>query len=422
MKSPFNIKRIYAGLPGLLSTCLTLLLLLPCAQVSLAGDTQVQQEDQLSKPEKIKGIYLSGWTAGSRNKLGDLLELIDKTELNAVVIDVKDAKGKLTYRSQLPLAKEISAGSNVIRDISGLLKDLKERNIYPIARLVCFKDPLLSQARPELALKSSDGSLWKDSSGTTWLDPYNQRGWEYLVELSKEAVSLGFEEIQYDYVRFPVDGDLNDLHFGEEAKGSSKAEAIADFLAYAKVELAPSGAVVSASLLGIVLSNAKDGAFIGQDFVKIAGHVDYISPMVYPSHYANVAQNGSGQLINDVLFRYPDLEPYSVVYNVLSPAQKRLQGSKTPGRIRPWLQAFTASYLGKDRYQVYSGKEIEAQIKAVYDAGIDEWILWNSKNSYSADGLVREGSSQIEIIVEVEVEPKEELLVEIEAGEEEEII
>lgn len=406
MTRPFNIKRKYIRLSGLLTIVLSFL----CASICFAEGTPDESKDQVSNPEKIKGIYISGWTAGSTNKLGELLELIDKTELNALVIDVKDARGKLTYSSKLPQAKKLGASSNTIKDLPGLLERLKERNIYPIARLVCFKDPLLSGAQPELGLKRQDGTLWKDRVGTTWLDPYNKKGWKYLVDLSKEAASLGFKEIQYDYVRFPTDGRVHEIHYGEEGKGSSKSEAIAAFLAYAKEELSQSGTVVSASILGIVLNNRRDGAFIGQDYLKIAGHVDYISPMVYPSHYANVAQNGSGQLINDVLFTYPDLDPYAVVYNVLSPAQKRLQASKRPGRIRPWLQAFTASYLGKDRYQVYSGKEIEEQIKAVYDAGIDEWILWNSKNSYKIDGLVRKDNLKIEVLVESELEGKEEII------------
>jgi len=347
-------------------------------------------QKDLSRPQKIKGIYISGWTAGSKKKFAKILELIEETELNALVIDIKDSRGNVTYNSQIPRVKEVNAAVDMIEDLPGLLKKLKERDIYPIARLVCFKDPLLSQAYPEMALKTKEGSIWKDNKETTWLDPYNQKGWEYLVDLSKEAIKLGFKEVQFDYVRFPTDRNKKYIHYGKEAQGKTKAQAIADFLAYARSELAPLGAVLSADIYGIVLTHRKEGEEIGQDFMKIAEHVDYISPMIYPSHYANVGQNGTGQLINEVLFKYPDLEPYGVVYNTLFVAQKKLHRSQLSGRIRPWLQAFTASYLGKDRYQEYNGEQIKEQIRAAYDAGIEEWLLWNPKNRYSADGLAKE--------------------------------
>ncbi|MDT8316844.1 MAG: putative glycoside hydrolase [bacterium] len=343
-----------------------------------------------SAPEKIKGIYISGWTAGSNKKFSRLLELIDETELNAVVIDIKDAEGLVTYRSKVPWTKSKGTRSYAVKDISLLLGRLKARNIYPIARVVCFRDPLLSQAYPDIALKSKEGELWKDRAGVSWLNPYNKEGWKHLLDLSKEAASLGFKEIQYDYVRFPTDGDIKNIDYGERATISGRSKAISDFLAYAKTELKPLGVAVSADLFGIVATDVRGGRYIGQDMVKMAREVDYVSPMIYPSHYANIRQNGTGQLINDVLFKYPDLEPYSVVYNSLAVAQKRLKSSKASGRLRPWLQAFTASYLGEDRYQPYHGKQIKEQIKAVSDAGIDEWMLWNANNRYPNDGLLRD--------------------------------
>lgn len=376
--------------------CLTVIIALKLVNPSFAELPPDTQENS-SIPEKIKGIYVSGWTAGSNKKFSRLLKLIDETELNAVVIDIKDAEGLVTYRSEVPWTRAAGARSYAVRDISLLLSSLKERNIYPIARLVCFRDPLLSKTYPDIALKSKDGSLWKDRAGIGWLNPYNKEGWKYLLDLSKEAASLGFKEIQYDYVRFPTDGDIKNIAYGEGTSISGRSKAISDFLAYAKTELKPFGVVVSADLFGIAATDARGGRYIGQDMVKMAREADYISPMIYPSHYANVRQNGTGQLINDVLFKYPDLEPYSVVYNSLAVAQKRLQGSKVSGRLRPWLQAFTASYLGKDRYQPYGGKQIKEQIKAVLDAGIDEWMLWNANNRYPDDGLLRDPVQEDEL-------------------------
>lgn len=369
-------------------TCTALIIAFNLVNPSFAELPPNAQKDS-SSPEKIKGIYISGWTAGSSKKFSRLLELIDETELNAVVIDIKDAEGLVSYRSKVQWTKAAGARSYAVKDMSLLLGNLKERNIYPIARLVCFRDPLLGRAYPDIALKAKDGSLWKDRAGVGWLNPYNKDGWKYLLDLSKEAASLGFKEIQYDYVRFPTDGDIKNIDYGERTSISDRSRAISNFLAYAKAELKPFGVAVSADLFGIAATDARGGRYIGQDMVKMAREVDYVSPMIYPSHYANIRQNGTGQLINDVLFKYPDLEPYSVVYNSLSVAQKRLKNSNVSGRLRPWLQAFTASYLGKDRYQPYNGKQIKEQIKAVSDAGIDEWMLWNANNRYPNDGLLR---------------------------------
>lgn len=376
--------------------CTALIITLNLANPSFAELPPDRQKDS-SSPEKIKGIYISGWTAGSDKKFSRLLDLIDETELNAVVIDIKDAEGLVTYRSKVPWTRANRTRSYAVKDISLLLGNLKERNIYPIARIVCFRDPLLSMAYPDIALKSRDGSLWKDRAGIGWLNPYNKEGWKYLLDLSKEAAILGFKEIQYDYVRFPTDGNIRDIDYGEGPGISGRSNAISDFLAYAKAGLEPLGTIVSADLFGIAATDVRGGRYIGQDMVKMAREVDYVSPMIYPSHYANIKQNGTGQLINDVLFKYPDLEPYSVVYNSLAVAQKRLQTSKVSGRLRPWLQAFTASYLGKDRYQPYSGKQIKEQIKAVSDAGIDEWMLWNASNRYPNDGLIRDTGEEQEL-------------------------
>jgi len=377
--------------------CITLLIALKLVNTSFAELPPDTQKVSFI-PEKIKGIYVSGWTAGSNKKFSRLLELIDETELNAVVIDIKDAEGLVTYRSKVPWTRAAGARSYAVRNISNLLSRLKEHNIYPIARLVCFRDPLLSKAYPDIALKSKDGSLWKDRAGIGWLNPYNKEGWKYLLDLSKEAASLGFKEIQYDYVRFPTDGDIKNIAYGKGTSISGRSKAISEFLAYAKSELKPFGVVVSADLFGIAATDVRGGRYIGQDMVKMAREADYVSPMIYPSHYANVRQNGTGQLINDVLFKYPDLEPYSVVYNSLAVAQKRLQNSKVSGRLRPWLQAFTASYLGKDRYQPYGGKQIKQQIKAVSDAGIGEWMLWNANNRYPDDGLLRDPAQKNELV------------------------
>lgn len=340
------------------------------------------------EPVKVKGIHVSGWVAGTKGKFNKLLKLVNETELNAMVIDVKEDAGKVTYKSEVPWTQEANSIVNMVGDMTQLMDTLKENNIYPIARIVCFKDPILGEKYPELALKKKDGSLWRDNKNKTWLNAYNPKAWDLLIELSKEAARLGFRDIQFDYVRFPTDGKVNLIDYGEVEK--TKAEAIAEFLAYAKQELEPMGVDVTADIFGIMPVVPGDAEGIGQDWEMVSEHIDYVCPMVYPSHYANVAQNGVGQKINGVLYKYPDLDPYGVVYNTLVLAKERLDNSNANAKIRPWLQSFTASYLGKGNYQVYGGAQIRAQIQATYDAGLEEWLLWDANNNYTEAGLLKE--------------------------------
>jgi hypothetical protein len=321
-------------------------------------------------PVKVKGIYLTGWKAGMEAEFEKLLNLVDTTELNAMVVDVKDNTGRITYESSVPLVREIGAGSTRIKHIDGLLKTLKEHNIYAIARIVVFEDPVLSKARPDLSIKTKSGLPWATRRGLGWVDPYNSYVWDYVVDIAEEAAKKGFNEIQFDYVRFPSDGNLNNIVY-PAYDGRSRVQIISSFLTYAKKRLEPYGVYVSADIFGLVTS-AEDDMKIGQVLEDVAAVVDYISPMVYPSHYAP----GSYGLPN------PNAAPYETVYRSLADAVKRLkkmEGDKA--EIRPWLQDFT---LGKPPY---GPREVRAQIKATYDAGLSQWILWNPANTYTVSAL-----------------------------------
>lgn len=316
-----------------------------------------------SRPACVRGIYATGWVAGSRKGFSRLVRFIGDTQVNALVIDVKDDEGTLSYRSGVPLARSIGADLPKIRDVRALLAELNRRGIWPIARIVVFKDPFLARKRPAFAVKNRSGGLWRDRKGMCWVDPHAPEIWRYNVDVAKEAAALGFQEIQFDYVRFTSDGILADCVY-PYGNGLAKEDVISAFLAYARKELKPLGVAVSADIFGLVTS-AQDDLGIGQRLEKVAENVDIISPMVYPSHYAR----GSFGLAN------PDLHPYETVFRGLSDAKRRL--AKTPVLIRPWLQDFC---LGNR----YGREQIQQQIKAVYDAGLREWIFWNPNNQYDA--------------------------------------
>lgn len=313
------------------------------------------------RPHEVRGIYATGWMAGSGKWFPRLVKFVGDTQVNTMVIDVKDDEGTLSYHSRVALAHALGADAQKIKDPQTMMQVLRENNIWPIARIVVFKDPFLARKRPELAVRSKAGGLWRDRKGMMWVDPNCREIWEYNVAIAKEAAAMGFQEIQFDYVRFASDGRISDClyPYGDSTK---KEDVISGFLAFAQKRLKPLGIKVSADIFGLVTS-ARDDLGIGQLLEKVARNVDIISPMVYPSHYAR----GSFGLAN------PDLHPYETVYQGLTDARERLAGMKV--MIRPWLQDFS---LGNP----YGREQIQAQIKAVYDAGLREWIFWNPSNHY----------------------------------------
>lgn len=348
------------------------------AQEQTAG---AAEEQTAEAPVKAKALYLTGWTVGSSKRVDHYVELANKTEINSYVVDIKDDDGFVGYESQLP---EVQANGTWKKkyNADSVIKAFHDNEIYIIGRIVAFKDPVYSVKRPDLAIKSVGGGLWKDNAKLTWLNPYNKENWEYLISIAKEAVEKGFDEIQFDYVRFPSDGKKKNMDFsGTEQE---KYQAICEFLSYAKAQIPQ--APISADVFGIILESPADTEGIGQYLEYIGKDVDYISPMAYPSHYAY------GQIVNKVKFDAPDLDPYGVVYNTLLKGKGRIeQVSGYKAKVRPYLQDFTASWLRpKNMYQEYAAEQVRQQIKAVYDAGYEEWILWDAGNSYHEDALLPE--------------------------------
>ena len=323
------------------------------------------------KPAKVKGLYLSAWTAGYQPRLETLIGLADRTEINAMVIDVKDEIGDITYPSQAPYVDDVGANSRPrARDIDGLLKMFTEREIYKIGRVTVFKDPRAAEGRPAWALKTASGNLWRDRTGAAWLDPYNREVWDYIIGIAKEAVAKGFDEIQWDYVRFPSDGDISAIVYPARDAGDTRTrvEVVKGFLTYAKEQLEPLGVPISADLFGLVTS-ADDDLGIGQT-LELATEVDYISPMTYPSHYAP----GSYGYDN------PNAAPYGVLARAMQDAKARL-GEDKVATLRPWLQDFD---LGSP---AYGAEELRAQIQACEDNGVEEWLLWSAANTYTEAAL-----------------------------------
>ncbi|RQW11344.1 GTP-binding protein [Paenibacillus rhizophilus] len=323
---------------------------------------------------KVKGVYVTAYSAGG-SRMDTLLNLIDQTELNAMVIDIKDDAGYITYKTDNAELQQMGKPQPFIRDIGKLMERLKKHEVYPIARIVVFKDSVLAKKHPELSFVKSDGSVWHNKGGDSFVNPYNENVWKYNVEIAKEAVKLGFKEVQFDYVRFPegFEKRADSLKYTKVA-GKSRVQIVSDFVKYAKQELNPLGVRVSVDIFGYAASvPAAEG--IGQDFVKISKNVDVISPMVYPSHYS------TGWF--DV--KDPDKNPYATIKGSMVDTHKKLNplGSYKPV-IRPWIQDFTASWLGGGHYIKYGKQQVEDQIRALKEQNVDEFLLWNASNRYTS--------------------------------------
>lgn len=345
------------------------------------------------KPVKVKGIYISGYMAGSEG-MEKILDKIKGTEINTVVIDVKNDDGRITFAMDgAPMVQEIGAEERCIKDMNALMKELKSRGLYTIARVVAFRDPYLAEKKPEWSLKNKDGSLHRDNKGLAWVNPYRQEVWDYLVEVGIEASEIGFDEVQFDYIRFATDSSMNEVVFDEkDTKGRSKTDVITEFIQYAYGKLSPHDIFVSADVFGTIIGSKVDAERVGQVYEDMAEHLDYICPMIYPSHYSD----------GNFDIEHPDMEPYKTILAALDRSKQELLENKKEGKkqavVRPWLQDFTASYL--DHYIPYGPKEVRDQIQAVYDAGYDEWILWSASNRYTWEGLLtmEEGKKEQEEI------------------------
>lgn len=346
---------------------------------SQKADAQGALDDSRQERPQVKGIYVTGPMAGNA-AFENLLALVDETELNTMVIDVKNDEGNITFDMNLDSVQEAGACIPYIRDMEELMATLKEHEVYTIARVVCFKDPYLAQYRPELALKKPDGTPVTDANGLAWVNPYKEGVWEYLTEIAQQAELLGFDEVQFDYVRFPIGSDADAADYGVDTTEFTRQQAITGFLDYVTQKLQGSEMLITADVFGTIIGSDTDTERTGQDYALLGEKIDVLCPMVYPSHYANHVFG----------LEVPDAHPYDTVYAALTDSQEELAEVPEQKRaaVRPWLQAFTATWI--KGHISYGGEQIRQQIQAVYDAGYEEWILWNASNRYSADGLLPE--------------------------------
>lgn len=337
------------------------------------------QEALENPPEVVKAIYATSWSASSESKMNYLIDLVNTTELNSIVIDIKDFSGMVLYDADVPQVDEYGAKDVRIGRINSLIKRLHDSGIYVIARQTIFQDPALAKARPDLAVKNiNTGEPWEDRKGISWIDPSSREAWDYNLAIAKDAASRGFDEINFDYIRFPSDGNLSVMSFPFfDEVNTLKTTAIREFFEYVDDNF--NEAKTSADIFGLTTVN-YDGLGIGQVIEDAYRNFDYVAPMVYPSHYASGFQG----------YTHPASHPYEVVNHSMQVAVDRFNilqnatGTPPLGKLRPWLQDF-------DLGATYTADMVRAQIQATYDADPTlGWMLWDPSNNYTPSALLGE--------------------------------
>lgn len=327
------------------------------------------------RKQVVKAAYLTYYGVGDKTIRSRVFSLLEKTELNAVVIDVKGDRGLIPYRTQVPLALEAGAqGPVIIKEFDQMLADLKVKGIYTIARIVVFKDNVLANAKPDLAvIDTRTGKPWLDNEKLAWVDPFREEVWNYTIAVAKEAAAKGFDEIQFDYVRFPTDGKLGAAQYSKPNTKETRVASIRGFLERAQKELGPTGVFLAADLFGYTAFNESD-TDIGQRLEDLAPYLDYICPMAYPSGYH----------LGLPRYRNPVQHPYEVVFETVKKAQERVAWAGYPAKVRPWIQDFRDYAFDR---RIFGVKEVRAQQRGAEEAGGTGWMLWNPRNDYTVDAL-----------------------------------
>ena len=345
------------------------LLAIPVARSSAQAPARTAPRMDVNKEFPIvRALYVNRFAAQSTKRMKQLIQIADQTEINALVIDLKDEFGLNFTTSNATWAKNAGT-AGTIRNLAAMLDTLRAHRILAIARLVVFKDSVTARVHPEWTIRRQDGSVWRDKKGLAWVNPYHHELWDYNIGVAEELAKMGFGEIQFDYIRFPEPYKSLPPQVFPDNKGVAKPDALAAFLKESNTRLDKLGVRNTADIFGLV-TTVGGPLEIGQWWEKVSPHLDVVLPMVYPSHYPR----------GDLGLAVPNAEPYKVLKISLTRARERdaKLGIKTAEHVRPWLQAFT---LGKPPY---GPAEIEAQKKGTYDAGYDGWVLWNPGSKYEA--------------------------------------
>lgn len=321
----------------------------------------------IATPSTVNGIYISSWSAGTASSMTHIDGLLAGGKLNTVVVDIKDATGRISYKPLDPSLVATGAGTNRISNLPALIQSLHARHIYIIGRIEVFQDQYYATIHPEDALQDTiTHSAWKDPKGLMYLQPNNTDVWHYTESIAEDAYAQGFDEINLDYVRFPSDGTLDNID--ESTFTKSKEDTIADFFTNIDTTLRQQDhIIVSADIFGLTMSATNDMG-IGQKLELIAPHVDYVCPMIYPSHFANGTYG----------YAQPAEYPYDMIHKSLTDGMAKLTTANiATAKLRPWLQDFN---LGA----VYTSEMIQSQITATNDMGLQSWLFWDPKNLYTA--------------------------------------
>lgn len=358
------MNKYFTGFLVLVLISLGIFLFMPKNNIK-GGDNNVQRHEKKNVPGEVVGIYLTSWSAADPGMVDYVIGLSKRAGVNTAVIDIKDWSGHIPYDTDVPEAEK--SERVIIKDMSGLVKKLHDNGLYVVARIAVFQDPIFASERNELAVKSKEGGIWYDFKGLSWVDPSKEEYWKYTVDLSKDALAKGFDEINFDYIRFPSDGILQDM----DLNVSSEREVIAGFFKYLRENIPDDN--ISVDLFGLTTVN-KDDLGIGQSIEDAYRYFDFVCPMVYPSHYED----------GFIGFDNPADHPFEVVAYSMARAKLRLGDSKA--KLRPWLQDFNMG-------AVYDTEKVSLEIRAVKEMLGDSYsgyMLWNPENWYN-EGAITDG-------------------------------
>jgi len=381
----------YIGVPGMGDITYNALGTSTNASV-VVPEVSIPKVLHLATPQVVKGIYMTSCIASTPSLRAQLVKLIKETEINSVVIDIKSFDGYISFHPSNPELVH-AVGGCVVKDMKEFIEALHKDNVYVIGRVAAFQDVLAVKLHPELAVKlaSATSTIWRDYKGIPWIDASARTHWNYLVTVAEEAYSIGFDEINFDYIRFPADGNMKDVSYPLSGT-QKKSDVMRSFYAFLHERLSPQGIVISGDVFGMTTTNTDD-LNIGQVLENALPYFDYIAPMVYPSHYPVGFMN----------FSDPNQHVYEIVKYSMKSAVERAAatttkvvlpggriGTSTPAlyakpafniqKLRPWLQ--------DNNYPVpYTAEMVRAQIQATYDTGLNSWMLWSAGNRYTRAAL-----------------------------------